>query len=409
MNYTFEVRKEKISKTGLIPLRLVVYHEGIRIRKSIDAKTLLEDWDKDVLAIRNVKNNDLYYTYVEYNKKIIECKEKVENIFSFFKYNKIPFSEKLFNEKYEADNVNVTIDFFDAYDEFIKLSKLTKAENTIKKYNSEKNFLFDFQMSTKFKLRLDNIDFRFEETFMDYCFNVKQTLNNTYAKHIKSLKAFMNWAFNRAYHNSLEFKKLKAKEEEIEVIYLTREELLKLYNHKFKSTARERAKDLFCFLCFTGQRHSDIYQLQNANWNGGDYLNFTVTKTKTVDHTLYLVQQAKDILEKYKGTIFEPLPRISSQKLNVKIQECCEEIEMTEEVVLTRYIGGKRIDQKFRKCDIITSHCGRKTFCCLSLELGISERIIRGISNHKEERSFRRYVKISERHQQKELAKWDLI
>ena len=122
---------------------------------------------------------------------------------------------------------------------------------------------------------------------------------------------------------------------------------------------------MFCFLCFTGQRHSDIYGLQNANWDG-EYLNFTVKKTKTINHSVILVQQAKDILEKYKGTIFEPIPRITSQKLNEKIQECCEDIGLTEEVILTRYIGAKRIDQRFRKCDIITSHCGRKTFCCLS-------------------------------------------
>lgn len=407
MNYTFELRKDKISKTGLMPLRLVVYHDKIRVRKSVEAKTLFDDWDKESSSIRNLKNNDLYFTYLEYNKKIAECKEKVESIFAFFQYNKIPFSENIFNEKYDADNLNVSIGFFEAYAEFIRLSKLTKADNTIKKYNSEKNFLLDFQTVTKFKLRLDNIDFRFEESFMDYCFNIKKTLNNTYAKHVKSLKAFLNWAFKRGYHSSLEFKKLVAKEEDIEVIYLTKEELLKLYQYEFKSSARERAKDLFCFLCFTGQRYSDIYSLQNANWNGGNFLHFTVTKTKTVDHTIFLTTKAKEILEKYKGTIFEPLPRISSQKLNERIQECCEEIGLTEEIILTRYIGAKRIDQKFRKCDIITSHCGRKTFCCLSLELGVSERIVRDASNHKEERNFRKYVKISERLQQKELAKWD--
>lgn len=410
MKYTFELRKEKITRTGLIPIRLIVYHEKIRIRKSIEAKTLLEDWDNINLTINNpnTKSNDLYHTYSVFNKNISECKEKVESIFSFFEYNKIPFSEKIFNEKFDSDNINIAIDFFEAYDEFIKVSKLTKAEGTIKKYKSEKNFLLGFQQHSKFKLRLDNIDFRFEETFMEYCFNVKETLNNTYAKHIKSLKAFLNWAFERGYHNSLNFKKIKSKEDEIEVIYLTKEELLKLYNHKFQNKAKERAKDLFCFLCFTGQRHSDIYGLQNANWDG-EYLNFTVKKTKTINHSVILVQQAKDILKKYKGTIFEPIPRITSQKLNEKIQECCEDIGLTEEVILTRYIGAKRIDQRFRKCDIITSHCGRKTFCCLSLELGISERIVRSISNHKEERNFRRYVKVSQKHQQKELAKWELI
>ena len=76
MKYTFELRKEKITRTGLIPIRLIVYHEKTRIRKSIEAKTLLEDWDNINLTINNpnTKSNDLYHTYSVFNKNISECK-----------------------------------------------------------------------------------------------------------------------------------------------------------------------------------------------------------------------------------------------------------------------------------------------------------------------------------------------
>jgi len=87
---------------------------------------------------------------------------------------------------------------------------------------------------------------------MDYCFNNRQTLNNYYAKLVKTIKAFLNWAFERGYRNSLKFKKLAAKEDEIEVVYLTAEELMLLYNHKFTSATLERAKDMYCLLALTG-------------------------------------------------------------------------------------------------------------------------------------------------------------
>lgn len=53
-------------------------------------------------------------------------KKKIDKIFSFFKYNEITFSEALFNEKYDNNDSKVAIGFFDAFDEYIRVSKLTK-------------------------------------------------------------------------------------------------------------------------------------------------------------------------------------------------------------------------------------------------------------------------------------------
>lgn len=114
-------------------------------------------------------------------------------------------------------------------------------------------------------------------------------------------------------------------------------------------------------------------------------------------------------MEKYEDTIYYPIPRISSQKLNDAIKKCCEEIGLTEEVQLTRYCGSKRFDEKFRKCDLITSHTGRKTFITNSLFLNIPERIVKAQTNSKDEKSFRRYVKISEQHHKSELDRWNIL
>lgn len=410
MKYYFELRKDKEDKSGLIPIRLIVKDSAsnTRIRKNTIAKTKIEDWDHENSYIKNSKNNIFYNEYLEFNRAINSTKDKVDKVFNYFRYNEIPFSKNIFLKKFDEGDFKVSIEFFEAFDEYIETSKLTKADSTIVKIRAVKKFLIYFAEFTSYELRLDNIDFRFEETFMDYCFNQKQTLNNYYAKIVKTLKAFLNWAYNRGYHSSLDFKKIKSKENDIEVVYLTIDELMKLYNHKFKNSSKDRARDMFCFLAFTGQRHSEIYRLKNANIEG-EYLNFTVKKTKTVDHRVYLVKQARELIKKYQDSIYFPIPRITSQKLNTRIQECCEDIGLTQEVILTRYIGAKEISQTFRKCDIITSHVGRKTFITNSLVLGIPERVVRSISNHKDEKSFRKYVNISESHKQKELDKWDSI
>ena len=44
---------------------------------------------------------------------------------------------------------HISIDFFEAFQEFIDVSKLTKATGTIKKYTTVQNFLNDFKTFTK--------------------------------------------------------------------------------------------------------------------------------------------------------------------------------------------------------------------------------------------------------------------
>ena len=68
----------------------------------------------------------------------------------------------------------------------------------------------------------------------------------------------MTWAFERNYHTNIEYKKFKARERDIEVIYLTMNELLKLYNYNFEKTRLNRVRDVYCFGCFTGLRFSDL-------------------------------------------------------------------------------------------------------------------------------------------------------
>lgn len=409
MNYLFELRKDKINKNGLIPIRVVITAGKIKIRKNLpNVKTLLVDWDAKSEIIRNNKKSQFYEIYQSGCTNIQQTKEKLENISDFFKYNKIPFAEDIFLEKFDKEEVSVAIDFFEAFTEFINVSKHTKALGTITKYTTVKNFLSQFTEFTKYPIRFDTINQRFEEKFMDYAYEERKTLNNYYGKLISIIKTFMNWSFDRGYHNNIEFKKLKRIENEIEVIFLEKGELFKLYKHDFENERLNKSRDFFCFGCFTGLRHSDINNIDQANIYD-DFIQLTLIKTKTINHRVELNIFSKAILEKYKGTIYEPLPKISSQKLNKNIQDCCEIIKLDNDVTITRHIGSKRITKTFKKYELITSHVARKTFVTNSLIFGMNERILREMTHHKDEKSFKRYVDISNFQKNKEMANtWNI-
>lgn len=259
---------------------------------------------------------------------------------------------------------------------------------------------------SKYSLSFDSINKKFEEKFMDYCFIEKQTLNNYYGKLVSILKTFMQWSYEREYHNNLDFKKFKRIEDEIEVIFLSFEELMLLYNYKFDNKALDRSRDFYCFGCFTGLRFSDINNLSNATIYD-DKIVLNLIKTKTTNHQINLNDFSKAILKKYEDSLYSPLPKISSQKLNKNIQRCCEIIGLNQDITLTRFIGSRRINQKFKKFELITSHTARKTFITNSLILGINERVIRSITNSKDEKSFKRYVKVTQEFAQNEMNKWN--
>ncbi|TPN86069.1 site-specific integrase [Aquimarina algicola] len=404
MQVSFTLRKDKINKDGFIPVRMLITVNGERIRRNVkNVKTIAKDWKNQ--RIKSNLKSETYNYHLEYNKELDDLENKVKLIYRNALLNNIAITKEYILDKLDNENFgsnNLTPNFFDSFQEFIDTNKTTKAKGTIKKYVSCKNFIQDFDTVKNYNLRFDNININFYEEFRDYSFDERNTLNNYFGRIISVLKTFMNWSFERNYHENLEFKKFKTVSNTIEVIYLTMDELMTLYNHKFDSTRLEHVRDFYCFGCFTGLRFSDIKQLRPSNVFS-DHIKLNITKTKSIDHKIPLNNYAKAILDKYKETLYEPLPAISSQKFNKYIKECAEIVKINKPLNITRYIGQRRVDKVLPKYELITSHTARKTFVTNSLILGMKEMVVRNITGHKDESSFKRYVEIADDFKNKEM------
>ena len=171
----------------------------------------------------------------------------------------------------------------------------------------------------------------------------------------------------------------------------------------------DQVRDVFCFSCTTGLRYSDLNLLRREHIKG-DEIRFTVKKTKEL-LTIPLNAYSLAILDKYKDKN-KPLPVISNQKLNLylkgwdekdengKIKKhnegLCEIAGINESIEIVRYKGTKREAIVYPKYELIGVHTGRKTFATLSLEKGMSAEEVMSITGHKDYKSFKRYVKITE-------------
>ena len=204
----------------------------------------------------------------------------------------------------------------------------------------------------------------------------------------------MNWAMDRGYHNNHAFKTFKAPERPKEIICLYKDELFQLYNHNFENKRLERVRDFYCFGCFTGLRFSDLIDLKREHIKG-DEIQKVIVKTREFSR-IPLNKFALEILKKYQEIMPGPLPKISQQKFNQYIKECCEIAGLDSPVVVTKYSGGKVIQETFPKHQLITSHTARKTFTTNSLIFGMNEAVVKKITGHKKEENFRRYVNLAE-------------
>lgn len=123
MKIVFELRKEKIAQNGLIPIQLVLRHDGKRIRKNTGFSVLESHWNGHRVKPNLKKEPNNNYEITNNELQLIE--EKVNKLFLFLKGNDIPFSVEKFNEIFEKKK-NLRI---------INLISFLALKNTLKKEN----------------------------------------------------------------------------------------------------------------------------------------------------------------------------------------------------------------------------------------------------------------------------------
>ncbi|MDN3606716.1 site-specific integrase [Kaistella yonginensis] len=395
MKITFELRKEKVTQDGLIPIQIVVRAEGIRIRKNTGFSTKEVFWNGSRVKPGNKREDNNYQVI---NDELQKLEGRVSDIFLFLRINKLEFSKKLFLEKYESKEeitVSPELDFFKCFDDYIDKGKPIKTYNTIKGQVTVRNYIEIFAREKGFKITFDIIDEDFFDLLRDYSYKTKEIKQNYFCKIIKVLKSFLNWATDKGYNTTRDFEKFKASDHDIDIIYLSFEELMKLYKKDMKSDKLSQVRDFYCMGCFTGLRFSDLSKLHLANISD-DHIVISIQKTKTQNHAIKLNKYAKEILNKYKGTIYEPLPVISSQKFNEYIKDCCELAEINQSFTIHWFVGNQKKSLTQPKHRFITSHTARKTFITNSLLLGMEPKAIKKIANIKKDAVLDKYMKVTE-------------
>lgn len=285
--------------------------------------------------------------------------------------------------------------FFGVYDEFVTVAGTQRSERTIKKYNTLKQQLQDFQRHKRVKVEFEDIDIKFFDKLTAYYYNDLKFVNNTYGKYVSTLKTFLNWATDRGYNKKLAYRKFKVLKEDADIVVLTKGELQRLYELDLSRNQRlERIRDTFCLGCYTGLRFSDLEQLRAEHVRGNTLLIKTYKTRDTIQ--IPLRPEAQQIVGKY---LKEPefVPTITNQKTNEYLKELCQLAGINGATTVSRYQGAQRIEFSKPKYEFITTHCARRTFVTLSLEAGVRPELVMAVTGHKSYKTFKKYIKITDK------------
>ncbi|HEY5592145.1 MAG TPA: phage integrase SAM-like domain-containing protein [Paludibacter sp.] len=452
-NLLFFPDKEKdiTEKTGYkadAKLRLRVRWGKSVVNFNVGYRVQLDKWSTETQRCKSgTTHGKKKVAASEINTEIQRLEALGENVFKSFEVRNYLPDEKEYRDAFnEANGKANGIEpdqeqtFFSVFDEFTRSMGWQNGWTpaTFTKFATIRKHLFSFNP----KLDLKTISENDMQLFIDYL-QKADLRNTTIAKDISFVKWFLRWAFGKGYYTGnlhLIWKpKFKGTDgNQKEVIHLTWDELMRLYNFDFSTAKRKvkdkngkpvtdengiikmveldeenkkalgRVRDCFCFSCFTSLRYSDLSKLSRSDVR--DTFISIVTQKTTDGLKIELNKYSKSILNKYKDVHFpneKVLPVISNVNMNLALKDMGEIVGIDEQQRIVYFKGNERIEEVYPKYKLLSTHCGRRTFIVNALFLGIPAEVVMRWTGHSDFKAMKPYVKIVDQLKEKEMNKFN--
>lgn len=366
-----------------------------RVKKSTNSEKvnlLLERMENKIHSfVLDVKLKDLEPTLVNVKNEL----KKAESI----------SNEKILGAK-KTDETRLLKDFQIFIDD--RETKKKVEPNTLKSYKSTLNKLKEFKTKKNYFVHYKTINEEFYFSFINFLRDDGGLLDNSVDKHLKIIKLFMNYAFEKQLHSNMFFHTFKRLRTKTDFVVLNRKELISVaYDYSPTiGSLKDKVRDMFVLGCSTGLRYSDLSELTSGNF----YLEKDTLTNKYIDNareTYIKIQSQKtkrelklpinnfvfDLIKKYdiKNKEIKFL-NITNQVFNKTIKIVCKEAGITELVKIQKRKGSKFVDYEFPKCELISSHTMRRTLITL---MSNSTEItnVQAVSGHSDIKVLSDYIK----------------
>lgn len=375
---------------------------GKRLRYFTGCSTPVSLWNDKEQCVRSSR---LYPQHSEINAILSELAQNAEKICLGYRSKAKDLTVEQFKDELDLlrgkitgrpDDGNLTFEKY--FDRFIaeRSGNPEYSRGSIVVYRNCLKHVQSFAEATRRKIDFEHFDYAFFADFTNYLF-AKNFGKNYVHKITSTLKTVLREAEKREVSPLLKYKSdwIQVSREEPPKIYLTETELDKIASLDLDTNPRlGRVRDLFLLGCFTGLRYSDYGSLKPEHIvtkNGRQFIDILTQKTRQ-RVMIPLRQVVVDMLRKYEGV---PPQGITNQKANEYLKELGELAGLDEPVLITTYRGGKRIDEVFKKFQLITTHTARRSFASNAFKASVPVKSIMQITGHKTEKEFYKYIRLS--------------
>ena len=299
--------------------------------------------------------------------------------------------------------------------------------HTLSKYQTTYNWLVKYEKKYRLKLSFNdiNLDFynHFRKWFLQSTYIPRAGAEpvhfsiNYFGSLIKCIQKVMNATGPRSRvklhsNEDINHPDFKVEHETSDSIYLSVEELTKIHhfvpdiynispimsdlrvkNRLRKVESLKVAKNKFLIGAFSALRVSDFNRLSEVNIKE-NFIRIKPQKgtKKNEDVVIPIHSIIREILE----SGFDIKTKLSDQNINQHIKEVCQLIGLNELVSVSRTEGFQVVERTYKKYELVTSHTARRSGATNMYLAGIPSISIMKITGHKTEKSFLKYIKISQ-------------
>jgi integrase len=202
------------------------------------------------------------------------------------------------------------------------------------------------------------------------------------------------------YAIDISYEDVTVDDEESFSVYLSLNEITRIYFFKGLTKYQARIRDLFVVGCMTALRFSDYSTLTRDNFSK-DYIT-KITKKTGKKVILPIHDYVREIFTRYDGEIS---PGITNQHFNRYIKKICNLVGLNEQITFNYTKGGKLITETKEKWELITSHTARRSAATNMYLTGrLKTYEIMSLTGHTTEKSFFRYIRVTGEDISKHLA-----
>ena len=401
----FNLREPKSNKPTNI--YLVCRIDRKQIRLSTGVKVYPEHWNvkkqEAYISCRLSELDNLNNTIV--NTKIIEIKNR---FLQYKRYlcdnpNEIGNSVKILKKfiykdtmEKEKQNINAVHWLRNtlALDRTIKDSTRADYVKQIKFFEAFLNEV------GKYPISFSDINLPLIKDYESYLFNKEvgkgkttktTTVGNKVEKIICILKRAEQQGMIDIHESNLDkYKKPRSKEGDSNDIFLTEEEISKIYALEL-SGKEEQVRDLFVLQCWIGQRFTDTQSINEGIMkDNGNIIEIIQEKTKH-KVSVPLLPIAKEILAKYENQF----PIFTNQTALNYLTKIGEKAGITRLHTIVEHRGDEVTKKQVPVYKLIKTHTARRSFICNMLLRGFDAHLIMKITGHNDVDSFQKYVKLT--------------